>query len=729
MDPELQARLDQLEAELRGGALDRAALFWLKLFADHAADGRLRSDRWVEAGLEAAQQSPGLDAAALGPRRDLVARSGLFQLTRLRDGAVFQGPALAELDWQYRYEVALLPEHAGALGPLRAWAAARWEELGAVEPAYAALEAALASYGPLGRAGLLEALHDAQAIFDGWLPRPAVERTARALGVPLADVHGVIEFYELFTTRQPGRRAIRVCQDAPCALAGAGELLRATCERLGSGPGETTADGGHSVETVRCLGLCDRAPAALVGLAPHAPATPDGLIGVQADSVSDDEPAPPRSVAGGLIRLALSNVGAVDPTSFVSYRAHGGLAALRRALTAMGPAEVIAAVSESELVGRGGAAFPAGRKWQLTTANPPGPRYVICNADESEPGAFKDRVLLEGDPFRLLEGLLIACYAVGASQGFVYVRGEYRLAYERLAGALTQLEAAGFIGDNILGSGFSCRIALRRGAGAYICGEETALMESIEGKRGFPRLKPPFPTTAGLFGRPTAINNVETLAKVPPIILYGPAWYRSLGTADSAGTKLFAVSGTVQRPGVYEVPFGVPLRHLIEDLAGGLRPGRALRAVLTGGAAGAFLTPEQLDTPLSFAAFREAGGTIGAGTIMVFDDTVDMRAVLAQIGDFFAHESCGKCYPCQIGTQRQAEILARLAAGQARPDDAATLVELGQVMTDASICGLGQTAALAILSAGRRWPELLAGRAAPGANGSPTIALSEMEQR
>lgn len=232
-------------------------------------------------------------------------------------------------------------------------------------------------------------------------------------------------------------------------------------------------------------------------------------------------------------------------------------------------------------------------------------------------------------------------------------------------------------------------------------------MESVEGKRGFPRLKPPFPTTAGLFGRPTAINNVETLAKVPPIILYGGAWYRSLGTPESAGTKLFAVSGSVRRPGVYEVPFGMPLRHLLEDLAGGLRPGHSLQAVLTGGAAGAFLTPAQLDTPLSFEAFRQAGGTIGAGTIMVFDDSVDLRAVLASIGAFFAHESCGKCYPCQMGTQRQAEILARLAEGRANPDDAATLLELGQVMTDASICGLGQTAAMAILSAGRRWPALL----------------------
>jgi NADH-quinone oxidoreductase subunit F len=702
MDSDLQMRLAQLERDLHDGRIDRAALFWLRLFAEQAAanGGSTRSDRWLEAGLAAAEGLPGLDAAALAPRRELVAGYGLFQLTRLRDRASFSGPALAEVDWQYRYEVALAPEHAEALPALHAWAEARWAELGGVEPGYAALDAALAERAPLGRAGLIEALHDAQAIFGGWLPRPAVERVARALGLPLADVHGVIEFYDLFTTRPVGRRVVRVCQDAPCALAGSRALLDSLCARLGVAPGETTPDGACTVETARCLGLCDQAPAALVGLSPHGRATVEGLLA--------GEPRPARPIAGGQIRLALANVGAVDPSSLSSYIAHGGVAALRKALTTMTPAAVLAEVAASRLVGRGGAAFSTARKWELTAANPPGPRCVICNADESEPGAFKDRVLLEGDPFRVLEGLLLACYAVGAEEGFVYVRGEYRPAYERLAVALEQLAAAGLVGDDILGSGFSCRISLRRGAGAYICGEETALMESIEGRRGFPRLKPPFPTTAGLWGRPTVINNVETLAKVPPIVLYGGAWYRGLGTAESAGTKLFAVSGSVARPGVYEVPFGMPLRHLVEDLAGGLRPGRALQAILTGGAAGAFLTPDQLDTPLSFEAFREAGGAVGAGTVMVFDDGVDLREVLATVGAFFAHESCGKCYPCQMGTQRQAEILARIARGEARPGDDATLVELGQVMADASICGLGQSAAMAILSARRRWPELLA---------------------
>jgi NADH-quinone oxidoreductase subunit F len=259
---------------------------------------------------------------------------------------------------------------------------------------------------------------------------------------------------------------------------------------------------------------------------------------------------------------------------------------------------------------------------------------------------------------------------------------------------------------NILDSGFDCEIEVRRGAGAYVCGEETALMESIEGRRGFPRLRPPFPTDHGLWGQPTVINNVETLAKVPPIILHGARWYNALGTPESAGTKLFAVSGSVLRPGVYEVPFGVPLRHLVYDLAGGLREGRDIQAILTGGAAGTFLTGDNLDVPLSFEDFKEVGGTIGAGTIMVFDDDVDLRQVLRRIADFFAHESCGKCYPCQMGTQRQAEILRRIALGGARPGDVDDLLELGVVMTDTSICGLGQTASLAVLNAYRNWPDL-----------------------
>jgi NADH-quinone oxidoreductase subunit F len=704
MDPNLTAALHRLETDLRTGAIDRAALFWLKVFVDQAtiADGVVRSDRWVEAGLAAALDIPGLSIASLGPRQQLAADYSLLRFVRLKDGAEFSSGALGTLDWQRKYRVSLMPSFAADLPALADWVEALWQRLGGIDPQAAALEEVLARYHEApSRSYLLEILHEIQDIYGGWLPRAAVERIAAALDVPQAEVYGVTEFYDLFHTEPVGRKVIRVCQDAPCGVAGADALLAGLCRHLGIQPGETTPDGRYTVEPVRCLGLCDRAPAVLVNKTRYAPARPDS-----AGALLMGPPATPPLRIGGLVKVALANVGVVDPTSLADYRAQGGLAALRQALHAMTPQQVLQAVRDSKLVGRGGAAYPAGLKWQNAVDNP-APRYVICNADESEPGAFKDRVLMDGDPFRVVEGLMLACYAVGAERGFIYVRGEHRLGYERFSNAVQQLEAAGWLGENIQGRPWSLRLEVRRGAGAYVCGEETALMESIEGKRGFPRLRPPFPTTAGLWGRPTVINNVETLAKVASIVMHGPRWYSDLGTPDSAGTKLFAVSGSVLRPGVYEVPFGVPLRHLIEDMAGGLPPGRSVQAILTGGAAGTFLTAEHLDTPLSFEDFKRVGGTVGAGTVMVFDDTVDLRDVLARIGAFFAHESCGKCYPCQMGTARQAEILARIAAGDARPSDAATLVELGRVMTDTSICGLGQAASWAIIDANRRWPALL----------------------
>ncbi len=564
----------------------------------------------------------------------------------------------------------------------------------------AALEPILEGYGPRGQTVLLEVLHDAQAVCGGWLPEPVLRRIGDYLQVPLAEIYGVTEFYDMFHTEPVGRKHIRICVDGPCAVRGSDVLMAEAARRAGCAAGETTPDGGVTLEPVRCLGLCDRGPAALVNGERYAPAVADDLF--------DGTPAPAQLRIGGLVKVALANVGVVDPASLADYRAQGGMAALGKVVREMTPAQVIAHVKASKLVGRGGAAFSAGLKWELAARHAP-PTYMICNADESEPGAFKDRVLMDGDPFRVIEGLLIACYAIGAQHAFIYVRGEHRLGYERFSEAVRQLDEAGYLCGDDPARPFACRIEVRRGAGAYVCGEETALMESIEGKRGFPRLRPPYPTDAGLWGRPTVINNVETLAKVPSIIMHGPIWYNALGTSESAGTKLFAVSGSVARPGVYETPFGMTLRHLVYDLAGGLAPGRTVQGILTGGAAGTFLTAEHLDVPLTFEDFRKVGGTIGAGTIMVFDDTVDMPDVLARIGAFFAHESCGKCYPCQMGTQRQAEILARLAqarGGQGRAVAWRDLSELAATLTDTSICGLGQAATTAIVSAHGRWPGL-----------------------
>ncbi|MCB0206396.1 MAG: NAD(P)H-dependent oxidoreductase subunit E, partial [Anaerolineae bacterium] len=464
MNPELATRLARLETDLRKSALDRAALFWLNVFAEQASgNGYVRSDHWVEHGLAAAEDVPGLDAANLSPRRDLITRYDLFRFVRLKDDAAFTGDALADLDWQRKYRVSLLPEFAWDLSELRIWAAERWSELGGVDPQFAALEAVLERYLALAlppRSYLLEILHDAQAIFGGWLPRPVVERVAAALNIPQAEVYGVTEFYEMFNTEPVGRKIVRVCQDASCGVAGADALLAGLCRHLNIRPGETTADGRTTVEAVRCLGLCDRAPAALVNHARYAPSDP-----AAPRMLLDGPPVIPKLRVGGLVKLALSNVGVVDATSLEEYRAQGGLAAMRKALHSMTPGQAMQAVKDSKLVGRGGAAFPTGLKWQFAADNPQ-PRFVICNADESEPGAFKDRVLMDGDPFRVVEGLMLACYAVEAERAFIYVRGEHRRGYERFSNAVQCLEQAGWLGDNIQGRGWRLHIEVRRGAGA-----------------------------------------------------------------------------------------------------------------------------------------------------------------------------------------------------------------------------------------------------------------------
>jgi NADH-quinone oxidoreductase subunit F len=422
-------------------------------------------------------------------------------------------------------------------------------------------------------------------------------------------------------------------------------------------------------------------------------------------AVEDTSSPVARSVpqAGDPDLRLLRRVGVVDPTNLAAYRAAGGYRALARAIE-QGPERVIEEVVTSRLVGRGGAAFPTGRKWEAV-ARAAGPKFLIANADESEPGTFKDRILLEHDPFAIVEAMTIAAFATGCERGFVYLRGEYPLAWRRLDGALAQARAAGLLGADVAGAGFRFDIEIRRGAGAYICGEETALFNSIEGRRGEPRSKPPFPTESGLFGRPTVVNNVETLANVPWIVLDGGAGYAGIGTDGSSGTKLFCVCGHVARPGLYETRFEATLGELLE-LAGGVAGGRGFRAVLLGGAAGAFVGPESIGLPLTFEATRAAGVTLGSGVVMVFDEDADLGDALLRIAQFFRHESCGQCVPCRVGTVRQEELLRRLRDGRTlngHEEEIALLRELAEAMRDASICGLGQTASAAIESAFERF--------------------------
>ena len=550
-----------------------------------------------------------------------------------------------------------------------------------------------------GSSALLPALHAAQDMY-GHLPEPVVTEVGRQLNVPLADVNGVIDFYSMFYKQPVGKKIVRVCCDPPCGILGGTHALAQLLSHLNISPNEATSDGQWTVEQTPCLGLCDHSPAALVGpvaLSQINPDDPQEILDLTCERATTS--------VNGDIRILTKNCGRGTPTDLDQYLTSGGYAALRKSLLQMRPADIIQEIKNSGLVGRGGAAFPTGIKWEGAANAPGDPKYIVCNADESEPGTFKDRVLMQDDPHSTLEGMIIAGYCIGAHKGYLYIRGEYMQAARILEQAITEAINNGYLGHNILDSGFDFTIELRRGAGAYICGEETALFESIEGRRGFPRVKPPFPTTHGLFGRPTIINNVETLCNVPMIINEGADAFRKYGTETSPGPKLFCLSGDVAQPGLYEVPFGVTLRHVLEDLAGGVTGG-SMKAALFGGAAGAFATERHLDVPMTFEDLRAAGLPLGSGVVMVFNETRDMRQVLKGLTHFFADESCGKCYPCQLGTQRQYEIISRIASGQTQASAAQTLNDVGWTMTDASLCGLGQTAATAVLSAMDLWPEI-----------------------
>ena len=549
----------------------------------------------------------------------------------------------------------------------------------------------------------------------GWISQPALNYISKRLAVPPAEAYGVATFYALYATKPRPPVVAHVCDDIACRLAGAERICEDLTRAVGPA-GEAAKDGRIGWLRSPCLGLCDLAPAALFTAAGETPTTVSAapvdaaaiVARLESSGTATRRAAPVLEQRGSPDLRLLRRVGVVDPTSLDDYRAHGGYAALTRAL-AIGPDAVIAEVTASRLVGRGGAAFPTGRKWAAVATQPAQPHYLVCNADESEPGTFKDRVLLEGDPFAIVEAMTIAAFATGASKGFLYLRGEYPEAEARVRAAIDTARSAGLLGPDIEGSSFAFDIELRRGAGAYICGEETALFESIEGKRGEPRNKPPFPVEVGLFGKPTVVNNVETLANVPLILTMGGETYAAIGTEGSTGPKLFCLSGHVARPGTYEVEFGATLRDLIE-MAGGVPGGASIRTILLGGAAGVFVGPDALDTPLTFEATRAIGATLGSGVVMVFDETVDLVDTLRRIAQFFRDESCGQCVPCRVGSVRQEELLARLAAGsrvRPRDEELALLKEIGQVMRDASICGLGQTASSAIESA-LRVPGLVA---------------------
>jgi NADH-quinone oxidoreductase subunit F len=543
------------------------------------------------------------------------------------------------------------------------------------------------------RTQLLPVLHALQSTV-GWISEGGLNYACERLTVPPAEAYGVATFYAMFSVEEQPPTVVHVCDDLACRVNGGRELVAACQVELGS---------DAKVVASPCLGLCERAPAVLVqraGSGRDDAVLTNASVGDVAQATHDeavqdavayrDMPVAPVYRGDRLLARAGGDVTTLD-----AYRASGGYAALAAA-TELGPDQVIQRITDAKLLGRGGAAFPTGVKWRAVADQPVTPKYVICNADESEPGTFKDRVIMERDPFAVIEAITIAGFATGAEQGFLYIRGEYPVATRKLEGAIAEARAAG-----LLGPGAAFDIELRRGAGAYICGEETALFNSIEGKRGEPRNKPPFPVTNGVFGKPTSINNVETLINVLHVLTLGVEEYSSLGTADSTGTRLFCLSGHVERPGVYEHPHGVTLDDVV-DAAGGVRDGKTLKAVLLGGAAGGFVGPEALDARLTFEDARAGGYTLGSGVVMVLDEDTDLVDLCLRIARFFRDESCGQCVPCRVGTVRQEEALHRLVTGRtigSRDDELALLTDVAGVMRDASICGLGQTAASAVQSA------------------------------
>jgi NADH-quinone oxidoreductase subunit F len=541
---------------------------------------------------------------------------------------------------------------------------------------------------------LLPTLHALQAGV-GWISPGGLNYISERLTVPPAEAYGVATFYAMFSVEERPKTVVHVCDDLACRQVGGSELL----SRLQGSRAYAIAS--------PCLGLCEHAPAALIQVAGTdatdatvAPVTEDverlladgGAVAGETQGVS----APQRADSLRLLR----RVGVVDPTSIDDYRAHGGFEALRLALE-HGPEWTLREITDAKLMGRGGAAFPTGVKWKAVAEQPVHPHFFICNADESEPGTFKDRVVMEQDPFAVIEALTIAGITTGCELGYVYIRGEYPLATQRLEHAIAEARHHGFLGDDVMGHGATFDIELRRGAGAYICGEETALFNSLEGKRGEPRNKPPFPVQRGVFGKPTGINNVETLINVLEVLPIGGQAYAELGTEGSTGPRLFCLSGAVTSPGVYEFEHGITLGEVIEA-AGGLRDDKQLKAVLLGGAAGGFVGPDRLDVRMTFEDARAGGYTLGSGVVMVFDEDADLTDACLRIARFFRDESCGQCVPCRVGTVRQEEALHRMVQGRmlgSQQDELQLLEDVAQVMRDASICGLGQTAANAIQSA------------------------------
>ena len=562
---------------------------------------------------------------------------------------------------------------------------------------------------PVKRSALIPMLMYAQDEF-GYISDEVIAEIAARLELRTVQVQETLEYYSMLHRKPMGKYHVQVCTNVACMLRGGNELLDRAKKRLEIGHKEVTKDGVFSLEEVECIGACTGAPAMQINYDFYENLTPasfDGLI-QELDFGRRAEPVTVISGAlhareAGEIPVISKRWGIENSTNIDVFLQNDGYQALEKALKQMTPESIIDEMKKSNLRGRGGAGFPTGMKWSFVPKDSPKAKYVICNADESEPGTCKDRPLMEMDPHQLIEGMVIAGRAIGSHQGFIYIRGEYRYVLDIVQGAITEAYERGYLGKNVLGSGFDYDLLIHTGAGAYECGEESALMESLEGKRGYPRIKPPFPAVVGLYGCPTIINNVETLSAVPAIILGGGEAYANLGTPKNGGTRLLCVAGHVNKPGIYEIPLGMNMKEFIYGMAGGITAGKKLKAVIPGGSSCPLLTADEIDIPMDYDSVAKAGSMLGSGGMVVMDEDTCMVDMARRIMHFYAHESCGWCIPCREGTTWLRKMLERFHAGYGREEDIDMLSELSKNILGRSFCPLGDAAAMPTISIVQKW--------------------------
>jgi NADH-quinone oxidoreductase subunit F len=566
----------------------------------------------------------------------------------------------------------------------------------------------LARY-PVKRSALIPMMLYAQDHY-GSLSDDVLNEIARRLGLNLLEVTETLAYYSMLRRKPAGRHHIQVCTNISCMLRGGNELYAHLRKRLGIGNKEVQPSGTFSLEEVECMGACTGAPAIQVNYDYYENLDPERVDAILEQIEDGRRPAPVPVTSGsvherepGEVVVISRRFGVPNSRSIDVYLQNDGYQALDKALKQMTPEQIIDEVKKSNLRGRGGAGFPTGLKWSFVPKETSKPKYILANCDESEPGTCKDRPLMEMDPHQLIEGMIIAGKAVSAHQGYAYVRGEYRYVIDILETAVAEAYARGYLGKNILGTGFDFDVAIHTGAGAYECGEESALMESLEGKRGYPRIRPPFPAVVGLYGCPTVINNAESLSSVPPIILRGGEWYAGLGTPRNGGTRLYAISGHVNKPGIYELPMGFPLRKMIYEIAGGIPGGKKLKAVVPGGSSCPLLSADEIDVAMDFDSVAKIGSMLGSGGTVVLDEDTCMVDFARRIMHFYAHESCGWCIPCREGTAWLRKMLDRFHEGGGRQEDIPLIDELSKNMLGKTFCPLGDAAAMPTISIVKKW--------------------------